>query len=101
MAAAAGPPSDTSFSTPGYYNPLGNTGQDPSASVSAPPSDLSLLPIFNVEHVPLQFDNAADFVAAQVANNVMVLALATGALLRIDLGNAADIDCKLRRMWKC
>ncbi|KAF3923941.1 hypothetical protein AA313_de0208147 [Arthrobotrys entomopaga] len=50
------------------------------------------LPIFRVEHVQLQFPIASDFVAAQVANNVIVLALASGRLLRIDLYNPADID---------
>ncbi len=50
------------------------------------------LPIFNVERVQLQFNIAADFVAAQVANNVLILALATGRILRIDLDNPADID---------
>jgi hypothetical protein len=50
------------------------------------------LPIFNVERVQLQFNIAADFVAAQVANNVLIVALATGRILRIDLDNAADID---------
>ena len=55
-------------------------------------NDDSSLPIFNVERVQLQFALSADFVAAQVANNVLVLALATGRLLRIDLDNAADID---------
>ncbi|KAI9677456.1 MAG: hypothetical protein M1817_006410 [Caeruleum heppii] len=50
------------------------------------------LPIFNVERVQLQFSVSADFVAAQVANNVLVLALATGRILRIDLGNPADVD---------
>lgn len=50
------------------------------------------LPIFNVERVQLQFTIAADFVAAQVANNVLILALATGRILRIDLDNPADID---------
>lgn len=53
----------------------------------------SSLPIFNVERVQLQF-SAADFVAAQVANNVLILALSTGRILRIDLDNAADIDGK-------
>ena len=52
----------------------------------------SSLPIFNVERVQLQFSIAADFVAAQVANNVLILALATGRILRIDLDNPADID---------
>ena len=50
------------------------------------------LPIFNVERVQLQFSLSSDFVGAQVANNVLILALATGRILRIDLDNAADID---------
>lgn len=49
-------------------------------------------PIFNVEAVRLQFTIASDFVAAQVANNVLVLALSTGRILRIDLDSPADID---------
>jgi vacuolar protein sorting-associated protein 18 len=56
------------------------------------PQSEALLPIFNVERVQLQFSIAADFVAAQVANNVLILALATGRILRIDLDNPADID---------
>lgn len=50
------------------------------------------MPLFNVERVQLQFSIAADFVATQVANNVLILALATGRILRIDLDNPADID---------
>ncbi|KAI1326412.1 vacuolar protein sorting protein-like protein DigA [Xylariaceae sp. FL0255] len=50
------------------------------------------LPIFTVEPVQLQFSIAADFVAAQVANNVLVLALSNGRILRIDLDRAEDID---------
>lgn len=50
------------------------------------------LPMFNVDRVQLQFSLSADFVAAQVANNVLVLALATGRVLRIDLDSPADID---------
>lgn len=50
------------------------------------------LPIFDVERVQLKFSVAADFVAAQVANNVIILALATGRILRIDLDNPEDID---------
>lgn len=50
------------------------------------------LPIFRVERVQLQFSIASDFVAAQVANNVLVLALSTGRILRIDLDNPAEID---------
>lgn len=52
------------------------------------------LPLFDVQHVQLQFPIAADFVAAQVANNVMVLALSTGRILRIDLDAPEDIDGK-------
>ncbi len=54
--------------------------------------DENTLPIFNVEKVSLQFSIASDFVAAQVANNVLVLALSNGRILRIDLDNPADID---------
>lgn len=58
------------------------------------PADMAdeSLPMFRVEKVQLQFSIAADFVAAQVANNVLVLALSTGRLLRIDLDNPGDID---------
>lgn len=50
------------------------------------------LPIFNVEPVQLQFPISADFVAAQVANNVLILALSSGRILRIDLNRPEDID---------
>jgi hypothetical protein len=50
------------------------------------------LPIFNVARVQLLFKISSDFVAAQVANNVLVLALSTGRILRIDLDSPADID---------
>ncbi|KAJ5176949.1 uncharacterized protein N7482_002826 [Penicillium canariense] len=68
---------------------------DGSSSYVAPnnltePSDS--LPIFDVQRVQLQFSIAADFVAAQVANNVLILALSTGRILRIDLDNPEDID---------
>ena len=52
------------------------------------------LPIFDVQQVALQFDISADFVAAQVANNVLILALSSGRILRFDLDNAEDIDGK-------
>ncbi|KAI6250786.1 Vacuolar protein sorting-associated protein 18 [Erysiphe necator] len=52
----------------------------------------TLPPIFNVERVQLQFSIASNLVAAQVANNVLVLALSSGRILRIDLNNPADID---------
>ncbi|KAK2731579.1 hypothetical protein FQN57_003287 [Myotisia sp. PD_48] len=49
-------------------------------------------PIFSIKKVQLKFSIAADFVAAQVANDVLILALGTGRILRIDLNNAEDID---------
>lgn len=52
----------------------------------------SSLPIFNVERVELQFSTASDFAAAQVANNILILALANGRILRIDLDAPEDID---------
>lgn len=57
------------------------------------------LPIFKVEKVQLQFSLPSDFVAAQAANNVLVLALSTGRILRIDLGSPADIDGMGRLRW--
>ncbi|KAK5121856.1 hypothetical protein LTR85_004427 [Meristemomyces frigidus] len=54
--------------------------------------DTTQLPIFDVQKVQLRFDISADFVAAQVANNVLILALSTGRILRFDLDNAEDID---------
>lgn len=54
-------------------------------------NDISL-PMFNVERVQLNFNIASDFVAGQVANNVLILALATNRILRIDLENPSDID---------
>ncbi|KAI9829636.1 MAG: hypothetical protein M1826_005526 [Phylliscum demangeonii] len=62
------------------------------ASVDRPTSGSDALPIFRVERVQLQFTMASDFVAAQVADNVLILALSTGRLLRIDLDNPAEID---------
>jgi hypothetical protein len=52
----------------------------------------TLLPIFSVERVQLQFSPASDFAAAQVANNILILALTNGRILRIDLDAAEDID---------
>jgi hypothetical protein len=54
--------------------------------------DAASQPIFDVRPVQLQFPLGADFVAAQVANNVLILALATGRILRIDLDSPEDID---------
>ncbi|OAA76367.1 vacuolar protein sorting protein DigA [Akanthomyces lecanii RCEF 1005] len=50
------------------------------------------LPIFTVEAAQLGFSVTADFVAAQVANDVMILALSNGRILRIDLNKPEDID---------
>ncbi|KAH9872807.1 hypothetical protein J1614_005201 [Plenodomus biglobosus] len=63
----------------------------------APPSTSNMqeeasLPMFNIERVTLQFNISSDFVAAAVANNVLILALSTGRILRIDLDSPADID---------
>lgn len=55
-------------------------------------ADLDDLPIFTIERVQLQFNIASDFAAAQVANNVIILALANGRILRIDLNRPEDID---------
>ncbi|TKA31142.1 hypothetical protein B0A50_02111 [Salinomyces thailandicus] len=66
---------------------------DPSNGYAAGAAhDSSQLPIFDVQKVQLRFDISADFVAAQVANNVLILALSTGRILRFDLDNAEDID---------
>jgi vacuolar protein sorting-associated protein 18 len=50
------------------------------------------LPIFDVERVQLQFSVAGDFVCGQAANNVLILAISTGRILRIDLNKSEDID---------
>ncbi|PNS15368.1 Vacuolar protein sorting-associated protein 18 [Sphaceloma murrayae] len=54
--------------------------------------DDDALPIFDVQLVELQFDISAEFVAAQVADNVLILALSSGRILRFDLDNSSDID---------
>ncbi|RHZ52332.1 vacuolar protein sorting protein DigA [Aspergillus thermomutatus] len=61
----------------------------PSNFAEAPDASLSM---FDVRRVQLQFPLAADFVAAQVANNVLILALSTNRILRIDLDTPEDID---------
>nr|POE65108.1 vacuolar protein sorting-associated protein 18 like [Quercus suber] len=65
---------------------------DPSHGYAAGTDDDTALPIFDIQKVQLRFDISADFVAAQVANNVLVLALSTGRILRFDLDNPEDID---------
>lgn len=61
-------------------------------------ADTAQLPIFDVQHVQLQFSIAADFVASQVANDVLILALSNGRILRIDLERPEDIDGKVETL---
>lgn len=53
------------------------------------------LSIFDVQRVELIYPVAADFVAAQVANDVIILALSTGRILRIDRETPEEIDGKI------
>lgn len=70
------------------YDPLG--GYIPPSEL--PPEDATSLPIFNIERVQLQFQRPSEFVAAQVANNAIILAFSTGRILRIDLEDAGEIE---------
>ena len=63
-----------------------------SAQVDIPDGLDAPLPIFEVQKVDMQFAVAAEFVAAQVSNNVLILALQSGKIMRIDLDNPTDID---------
>ncbi|THX30688.1 hypothetical protein D6D10_08588 [Aureobasidium pullulans] len=70
---------------------------DPSGGYAAAASNVQdsfdpSLPVFDVQRVQLRFDISSDFVAAQVANNVLILALSTGRILRFDLDSPEDID---------
>ena len=58
------------------------------------PVDDTPLSIFDVQRVELIYPVAADFVAAQVANDVIILALSTGRILRIDRQTPEEIDGK-------
>ena len=60
------------------------------ASVTADVDFSELFPIFHVE--PVQLQVASDFAAVQVANNVIILALVSGRILRIDLTNPQDVE---------
>ena len=62
------------------------------SSTSNIPDFTEDLPIFNLERVALEFQIASEFVAIQVSNNVIILALASNRLLRIDLHNPQDVD---------
>ncbi|BCS20163.1 vacuolar protein sorting protein DigA [Aspergillus puulaauensis] len=66
-----------------------SSGYAAHSNLLEPPDSLAM---FDVKHVQLQFPLAADFVAAQVADNVLILALSTGRILRIDLNNPEHID---------
>lgn len=48
-------------------------------------------PMFDLQRVSLNFDTTAGFVAAQVANNVLVLALSTGRILKFDLDHPQEV----------
>lgn len=50
------------------------------------------LPIFHADKVEIAFGVSAEFAAAQVANNVLVLGLHTGRIMRIDLDVANEVD---------
>jgi len=70
------------YDTGSGYAPASTSNQDQDAAG----------PMFSIERVALQFNISSDFVAAAVANNVLILALSTGRILRIDLDSPADID---------
>lgn len=59
------------------------------------------LPIFEVLPVQLQFSIAADFVAGQAANNVLIIALSNGRILRIDLNRPENIDGESQGVCVC
>lgn len=76
------------LNSPGYLG----MAFDP-ASFNSPTLDFAELPpIFRVEPVQLQFPIAADLAAVQVANNVVILALVNGLIMRIDLANPQEVD---------
>jgi hypothetical protein len=69
---------------------------DPSSGFAAADAVTGLedtaLPIFDILPVELVFSIAADIVAGQAANHVLVIALSNGRILRIDLNKPEDID---------
>ena len=67
---------------------------------NTPHDVLNDAPMFDTERVQLAFNLSSDLVAGQVANNVLILALATGRILRIDLDNAEDVDGTQSRSMK-
>lgn len=74
------------------FDPSHGLGGFVASSSSNIPDFGADLPIFNLERVALEFQIASDFVAVKVANNVIILALASNRLLRIDLHNPQDVD---------
>ena len=48
-------------------------------------------PMFDLQRVSLNFETTSGFIAAQVANNVLILALSTGRILKFDLDNPQEI----------
>ena len=94
VAGAYSPDHDRSVRSSGNHIPCVMAFDTSSGYVA--PSNLqdvdASLPMFNIERVSLQFAISSDFVAAEVANNVLILALSTGRILRIDLDSPADID---------
>ncbi|KAF2768454.1 hypothetical protein EJ03DRAFT_328305 [Teratosphaeria nubilosa] len=65
---------------------------DALGGISSAAAEEDAVPIFDTQKVQMLFDISADFVAAQAANNVLVLALSTNRILRFDLENPKDID---------
>lgn len=67
---------------------------DPISASTLPTSNDAdeALPIFQADKVEIAFGVSADFAAAQVANNVLVLGLHTGRIMRIDLDVANEVD---------
>lgn len=94
VAGAYSPDHDRSIRFSGNHIPCVMAFDTSSGYVA--PSNLqdvdASLPMFNIERVSLQFTISSDFVAAEVVNNVLILALSTGRILRIDLDSPADID---------
>lgn len=50
------------------------------------------LPIFYPDKVQIAFSVAADFAAAAIANNVLILGLHSGRIMRIDWDAASEVD---------
>lgn len=77
---------------PTQDRPTSSSSNPPPPNVSTTDSKQDDIPIFYVEPAELAFGVTADFAAAQIANNVMVLALHSGRILRIDLDASNEVD---------